>query len=201
MIELTRVIGLTGSIATGKSTVAKLFKNKKIPIVDSDVISREIVHQNQSAYHQIVHQFGVGILQKDQSINRKKLASLIFSDPRKRHELNQIVHPIIIEEIIKERDQFIVEKEPLIVLDIPLLYELDLVHLVDKVVVVYTSYKNQLWRLMKREKLDESEANKRIEAQMDIEEKRKLADYVINNNDSLEKTEEQFEQLLIQLLS
>lgn len=201
MIELTRVIGLTGSIATGKSTVAKLFKNKKIPIVDSDVISREIVHQNQSAYHQIVHQFGVGILQKDQSINRKKLASLIFSDPRKRHELNQIVHPIIIEEIIKERDQFIVEKEPLIVLDIPLLYELDLVHLVDEVVVVYTSYKNQLWRLMKREKLDESEAKKRIEAQMDIEEKRKLADYVINNNDSLEKTEEQFEQLLIQLLS
>ena len=201
MIELTRVIGLTGSIATGKSTVAKLFKNKKIPIVDSDVISREIVHQNQSAYRQIVHQFGVGILQKDQSINRKKLASLIFSDPRKRHELNQIVHPIIIEEIIKERDQFIVEKEPLIVLDIPLLYELDLVHLVDEVVVVYTSYKNQLWRLMKREKLDESEAKKRIEAQMDIEEKRKLADYVINNNDSLEKTEEQFEQLLIQLLS
>jgi len=198
---LTRVIGLTGSIATGKSTVAKLFKNKKTPIVDSDVISREIVHQNQSAYHQIVHQFGVGILQKDQSINRKKLASLIFSDPRKRHELNQIVHPIIIEEIIKERDQFIVEKEPLIVLDIPLLYELDLVHLVDEVVVVYTSYKNQLSRLMKREELDKLEAKKRIEAQMDIEEKRKLADYVINNNDSLEKTEEQFEQLLIQLLS
>lgn len=154
------VIGLTGSIATGKSTIAKLFKKEGIPLVDADLISRQIVEPGREAYQKIITVFGQDILARDQSIDRKKLAELIFSDQEKRDQLNRILHPIIIEQIIQERDRLINQDEQLIILDIPLLFELQLDDLVDRTIVVYTSPIQQLQRLKNRDNLTEEQAKK-----------------------------------------
>lgn len=190
------VLGLTGSIATGKSTVAGLFAREKIPIVDADLIARQVIEPGQRAYNEVVQVFGRDILMDDQSINRGKLGALIFNNQQKRDQLNQIVHPVIIDQLIAERDRLIKSGHPLIVLDIPLLYELDLVELVDQVVVVYTTAENQLARLMARDQLTEAEAKQRINSQLSIEEKKQRANYLIDNNSSKEETEAQFLQLL-----
>lgn len=193
------VLGLTGSIATGKSTVAGLFSREKIPIVDADLIARQVLEPGQRAYKDVVQAFGRDILMSDQSINRAKLGALIFNDQQKRDQLNQIVHPVIIDQLIAERDRLIKAGHPLIVLDIPLLYELDLVELVDQVVVVYTTVENQFARLMARDQLTETEAKQRINSQLSIEEKKQRANYMIDNNSSKEETEAQFQQLLARL--
>lgn len=193
---MTKVLGLTGSIATGKSTVAQLFIRENIPIIDADQISHQVIEPNQRAYQQVLRAFGDDILSSDQKINRKKLAELIFNDKAKRDLLNQIVHPIIIDQLIEERDRLISEGHALVVLDIPLLYELNLTNLVDKVIVVYTTRKTQLDRLMHRDQLTKLEAEQRINSQISIEEKKQKADYVIDNNGTKEVTAEQFEQLL-----
>ncbi|HHU18783.1 MAG TPA: dephospho-CoA kinase [Bacilli bacterium] len=195
------IVGLTGSIATGKSTVAALFAREEIPIVDADLIARQVIEPGQRAYDQVVQAFGHEILAHDQSINRAKLGQMIFNDQKKRAQLNQIVHPVIIEQLIKDRDRLIKAGHPLIVLDIPLLYELDLVHLVDRVVVVYSTVENQLARLMVRDQLSEREAQQRIDTQISIDEKKQRADYIIDNNGSKQQTETQFQQLLEILLS
>lgn len=193
------VLGLTGSIATGKSTVAGLFARAKVPIVDADLIARQVIEPGQRAYNEVVQAFGRAILMDDQSINRGKLGALIFNNQQKRDQLNQIVHPVIIDKLIAERDRLIKAGHPLIVLDIPLLYELDLVELVDEIVVVYTTVENQLARLMARDQLTEIEAKQRIDSQLSIEEKKQRANYMIDNNSSKEETEAQFQQLLARL--
>ena len=193
------VLGLTGSIATGKSTVAGLFAREKIPIVDADLIARQVIEPGQRAYNEVVQVFGRDILMDDQSINRGKLGALIFNNQQKRDQLNQIVHPVIIDQLIAERDRLIKSGHPLIVLDIPLLYEIDLVELVDQVVVVYTTVENQLARLMARDQLTKTEAKQRINSQLSIEEKKQRANYMIDNNSSKEETEAQFQQLLARL--
>lgn len=190
------VVGLTGSIATGKSTVVTLFAREEIPIVDADVIAHQVIEPGQRAYDQIVQEFGRDILANDQSISRAKLGNMIFNDKKKRDQLNQIVHPVIIDQLIEERDRLIKAGHELIVLDIPLLYELNLVNLVDRVVVVYSTPDNQLARLMARNQLAEREAQQRIDAQMSINEKKRRADYVIDNNCSKQQTETHFQQLL-----
>lgn len=193
------VLGLTGSIATGKSTVARLFVREKIPIVDADLIARQVLEPGQRAFKNVVQAFGRDILRSDQSINRGELAALIFNNQQKRDQLNQIVHPVIIDQLIAERDRLIKAGHPLIVLDIPLLYELDLVKLVDEIVVVYTTVENQLTRLMARDQLTETEAKQRIDAQISIEDKKQRADYIIDNNKTKQITEDQFQQLLARL--
>lgn len=195
------VVGLTGSIATGKSTVAALFAREEVPIVDADLIARQVIEPGQRAYDQVVQAFSREILASDQSINRAKLGNVIFNDQKKRDQLNRIVHPVIIDQLTMERDRLIKAGYPLIVLDIPLLYELDLVHLVDRVVVVYSTAENQLARLMVRDQLSEREAQQRIDTQISINEKKQRADYIIDNNGSKQQTETQFQQLLEILLS
>ncbi|GAA4079462.1 dephospho-CoA kinase [Amphibacillus indicireducens] len=195
------IVGLTGSIATGKSTVAALFAREEIPIVDADLIARQVIEPGQRAYDQVVQAFGHEILAHDQSINRVKLGQMIFNDQKKRAQLNQIVHPVIIEQLIEDRDRLIKAGHPLIVLDIPLLYELDLAKLVDRVVVVYSTTENQLIRLMARDQLSEREAQQRIDTQISIDEKKQRADYIIDNNGTKQQTETQFHQLLEILFS
>lgn len=196
---MTIVLGLTGSIATGKSTVAKLLKKEGIPIIDADQISRQIVEPGNEAYQRMVSAFGHDILATDQSIDRKKLAEIIFNNQEKRDQLNEIVHPIIIAQMIKERDRLIAEDHRLIILDIPLLFELKLMKLVEKVIVVYTSPEQQLERLQNRDDLTEEQARQRITSQMSIDEKAKRADFIIDNNDSKQETTQQCYRLIAHL--
>lgn len=192
------VIGLTGGIATGKSTVSRMLKDRDVPVVDADVIAREVVQPGEPAYRKIVDLFGKEILLESGEIDRKKLGKVIFAEEEKRKQLNQIVHPAVREQMLATRDQLIAAGKDLVVLDIPLLFESKLVHFVEKVVVVYVKEEIQLKRLMDRDNSTSEEAMSRINAQLSIEEKARLADKVIDNSGTREETERQLNDLLEQ---
>lgn len=191
------IIGLTGSIATGKSTVSLMFDDFNIPIIDADKVAREVVKPGELAYKQIVDQFGHQILRADKTLNREMLGEIVFADKVKRDQLNKIVHPAVREKMIEKRDAYLQAKAPCVVLDIPLLYENNLTYLVDKTIVVYADEDVQLRRLMERNEYTEEEAIQRIQAQMPVKEKAKKADAVIDNNGSKYKTYKQLEKILM----
>lgn len=193
---MSLIIGLTGSIASGKSTVSSMLTQFNIPIIDADLISRQIVSPGEKAYHQIVQSFGEAILARDKTINRKQLGNLIFSNEAKRQQLNEIMHPAIREEMMKQKDAYVSEGNPCVVLDIPLLFENNLTYLVDKIIVVYVDEDTQLKRLMERDQSTVEEATQRIKSQISINKKVELADAVINNNGSITHTRAQLEQIL-----
>ncbi|MBR8664093.1 dephospho-CoA kinase [Bacillus paralicheniformis] len=193
---MTLVIGLTGGIASGKSTVAQMFQQCGITVVDADVIAKEAVEQGMPAYQKIVETFGQGVLLETGGIDRRKLGEIVFTNEEKRMQLNAIVHPEVRKMMIKQRDEAIRGGERFVVLDIPLLYESGLEHLTDKVIVVWVPMELQLERLMKRNRLTEDEALNRIHAQHSLDEKKKKADAVIDNSGSLKDTEAQLHQLL-----
>ncbi|WP_042223258.1 dephospho-CoA kinase [Oceanobacillus manasiensis] len=195
---MTLIIGLTGSIATGKSTVSHMFEDLNIPVIDADKISREVVNPHEAAYNKIVDTFGERILQDDKMIDRSKLGSIIFNDESMRKKLNNIVHPAVREKMITKRDAYVKEGLPIVVLDIPLLFESKLTHLVDKTVVVSVKEEVQLERLMNRNNYTVEEATQRIQSQLSIIEKEEMADIVIDNNGTKQQTYEQLEQLLQQ---
>lgn len=185
---MTLVIGLTGGIASGKSTVATMFTNLKIPLIDADKIAREVVLPGTETYEKIVATFGRGILHEDKTLNRQKLGAIIFADDEKRKQLNALIHPAIRRQMISERDAYVQTDEPCIVLDIPLLFESKLTHYVEKIIVVYVDEQTQLKRLIKRDHLTETEARQRIDAQMPLKDKAEQADVVIDNNGTIEQT-------------
>lgn len=193
---MTLVIGLTGSIGTGKSTVAKMFKQLGIPVIDADEIARLVVEPGKEAYEKIVETFGEDILQKDRTLDRKKLGAIVFNDEEKRKQLNGIVHPAIRKEMLRQRDEYLEQHAPCVVLDIPLLYESKLEHFVDKVIVVKTSPEVQLERISARDDLSKEEALKRINAQIDVAKKAEWADAVIDNDGTIEETERQLKDIL-----
>lgn len=190
------IIGLTGSIASGKSTISAMFAKLQIPVVDADKISREVVDPGKEAYEMIVQEFGEEILQADKMIDRKKLGSIVFTDEVKRKQLNQIVHPAVRIEMLRQRNDFIAAGEKCVVLDIPLLFESKLTHFVDKTLVVSVDEKTQLSRLMTRDDSSESEAKQRIQSQIPINEKAALADAVIDNSGTKQTSYEQLEKIL-----
>src|SRR5690625_16065 len=124
-MKVTIIIGLTGSIGTGKSTIAKMMRQFNIPIVDADLIAREVVEPGKTAYEAIVATFGDDIVQADRTLDRKKLGAIVFQDEAKRKQLNEIVHPEIRKEMIRQRDEYIQKGAKAVVLDMPLLYERD----------------------------------------------------------------------------
>ncbi|RDW16314.1 dephospho-CoA kinase [Oceanobacillus arenosus] len=190
------VIGLTGSIASGKSTVSFMFNDFQIPVIDADKISRDVVEPGEAAYERIVAAFGEAIVREDKTLDRKKLGSIIFAEEEKRLALNHIVHPEVRKQMMKQRDALIAAGVRCVVLDIPLLFESKLTALVDKTIVVYVDEAVQLQRLMERDGFTEQAAKQRIASQLPVKEKAKLADAVINNNGSKQESYEQLEQIL-----
>ncbi len=195
------IVGLTGGIVSGKTTVAKVFKELGAKIIDVDIIAREIVHPQQKAWFKIVEYFGEDILKENKEINRKKLAQIVFSNQEKLDLLNQITHPEIIL-LIKRQLNKIKDcsyRNVVCIIDAPLLFEAHIEGMMDKIIVVYLNRENQIKRLILRDNLSKDEAMKRIKAQMPIEEKIKLADYVIDNNLSIKKTKKQILKLWTEL--
>lgn len=190
------IIGLTGSIASGKSTVAKMFADLKIPIVDADKVARVVVEPGRETLQQIAAQFGDEVILKDGHMDRKKVGDLIFHDPTKRKQLNDIIHPAIRKEMLRQRDEYLSDGHPHVVMDIPLLFESGLQSYVENILVVSVSEENQLKRLMARNDLTEQEARARISSQLPISVKEKGADAVIYNNDSVASTKEQLHYIL-----
>ena len=194
------VAGLTGGIATGKSTVAAIFEEAGARLIDADRIAREAVRKGSPAHRDIVAHFGMDVLLGDGEIDRKRLAAIIFNNPAAQRALEHIVHPQVKQEVDR-RVALIRRQAPdaLIILDIPLLFEAGMQRGLDAVIVVYAPEHLQLARLMARDGLTEPEALARIRAQMPIESKRALATRVIDNAGSREQTRQQALEIYRQL--
>ncbi|MDV2885897.1 dephospho-CoA kinase [Alkalihalophilus pseudofirmus] len=190
------LIGLTGGIASGKSTVSNWLSEHGYPIIDADKIARDVVEPGMGAYEAIVGQFGREILFEDGTINRKKLGSIIFKDEKKRSELNQIVHPAVRREMLAQKDRYEAEGHETIIFDIPLLFESNLFHLVDRVMLVYVDKQTQLNRLLDRDQAGSEDAKARIASQLPLEDKKSRADYIIDNSGSLEETFQQLKNVI-----
>ncbi len=186
-----KTIGLTGSVATGKSTVSNMIQHAGIPLVDADIAARKVVEPGTEGLKEIVAYFGEEILLADGTLDRAKLGEIIFKDKEKREKLNEITHPRVKDYMLEARERFFRAGEELVFFDIPLLFESHLESLVDQIVVVWTTPETELKRLMERNNLTKEEALRRIESQMGIDEKARKADFVIDNNESLEKTQKQ----------
>lgn len=193
---MTYILGLTGGIATGKSTVSRYFSDKGYAVVDADVVARRVVEPGTEGLANIVAHFGTEIIQKDGTLNREKLGVMIFSDAEKRETLNNLLSAQIRRTIMADTETLVNANQPLIVLDIPLLYEAGYETHCDAVMVVYTTEAVQLERLMARNNLTEEEALNRIASQEPIETKKDRADIVIDNNGPLNHTYEQVETWL-----
>lgn len=180
-------VGLTGGIASGKSTVSAILREHNIPVIDADIIAREVVELGKEAYNQIVKCFGRDILEEDGTLNRSALGEIVFNDEQKRQQLNAIVHPAVRKEMLSKRDHYL-QHERNVILDIPLLFESNLTHLVDKVLLVYVDEEIQLKRLIERNGFSEREALARIKAQDPLKDKVAKSDEIINNNGSKEET-------------
>jgi dephospho-CoA kinase len=190
------IIGLTGGIASGKSTVSQMLLDMGIPVIDADIEARNVVAIGQKAYHQIVDTFGKEILSENGELDRVKLGSIVFHDEGKRLQLNAIVHPAVRERMSLEKVRLLNFGHHVVVLDIPLLFESRLTQLVEKTILVFVDEKVQLQRLMARNQLTVSDATARIQSQMSLRDKIKLADEVINNNGTIEETKIQLIRIL-----
>jgi dephospho-CoA kinase len=193
------IIGLTGGIASGKSTVSHMISDEGVPVVDADVISRDVVKPGKIAYHQIIDHFGLAILKQDGQINREKLGEIIFNDEKERRVLNQIIHPRVRKELKDQADALQSEGHPIVILDIPLLIEGELFQLVDKILLVYVPKSVQLKRLKERNNYTEEEALKRINSQLSLDKKKTYATFIIDNSSDLTHTREQVTTLLNKL--
>ena len=187
-----QVVGVTGGIASGKSLVLNTFMTLGAYAIDCDALSREVVIPCSKAWREIVNFFGKGILKNDLEIDRKKLRGIVFGDSEKLDVLEKIIHPEVRRKCM-ERVEAIKKMEPnaLVVIDVPLLMELGIQKEFDKVIVVYVSEEVQIRRVMERDGVTKEEAKKTIELQMPLRDKLKFADFVINNEGTLEETEKQ----------
>lgn len=195
---MSLTIGLTGGIASGKSTVSKMLTDLGIPVIDADIEARLAVEQGETAYNDIVRYFGEDILNQEGNIDREKLGSIVFHDEEKRNALNSFVHPAVRERMLVKVERAKQNSEKAIVLDIPLLIEGNLQYMADKILLVYVNEETQLQRLMERNQYSKEEALARIKSQMPIGEKIKYADQVIDNNGTIAETKQQLEQILAQ---
>lgn len=190
------IIGLTGSIASGKSTVSNMLKGFGYPIIDADLVARDVVEKGTKTLEAIKEFFGEEIITENGELNREKLGGIIFSSPSKRKQLNDIIHPAIRGEMLRQKEELIQEGCDPIIMDIPLLFESKLQHYVDKILVVTVTEEIQLSRLMDRNNYSLEEAKARIQSQLPLSIKEKGADVVIYNNETLESTEKQLKKIL-----
>ncbi|KAJ3999573.1 dephospho-CoA kinase [Lentinula boryana] len=193
------VIGLTGGIATGKSTVSKLLKERHVPVIDADVIARQVVEPGTSGLAKIVKTFGDGILLPDGQLDRKALGSIIFNDEQKRKQLNAIVHPAVRREMFLGVVKYWLKGHRICVMDVPLLIEGPLWKLVYKVVLVYCPPDIQLQRLMLRDNSTQEDASSRLNSQIPIDDKLRYADDRIDNLGGIEELNAKIDEFVIGL--
>ncbi|WP_085523129.1 dephospho-CoA kinase [Tuberibacillus sp. Marseille-P3662] len=188
-------VGLTGGIASGKSTVTNMIQAWDIPVIDADQISREVVEPGERGLERIVNTFGEHVLHEDGTLDRPALGEIIFNDDAKRKELNDIVHPEVRQRMNEHEEAYADNGEHALVLDIPLLIENGLTDGFDKVLLVYIPRQLQIERLMERDGRGEDDALSRIESQMPLSDKRPYADQTIDNSGDLTHTKQQLESI------
>lgn len=196
-----KLIGLTGGIASGKSTVSAILRRLGAQVIDADALAREIVKPHQPAWNEIVTRFGKEILQSDQTLDRKKMRKLVFDEPSARKQLEAITHPKIRRLAQEKIAESAATGAPLVVYEAPLLFETGIHLWLRPVILVACDTAVQKQRLRLRDNLTEAEIEQHLRAQMNLEEKRKLADYVIENNGTPEELESTVKRLVHVILS
>ena len=184
------IIGLTGGIASGKSTVSKYLAEKGFKVYDADKIAKDI-SEKKLVQEEIIATFGDKILEENRNIDRKKLKEIVFEDKEKLKQLNAIIHPKVIDFYKKLKEK---NTDEIIIFDVPLLFESGIEKFCDKILVVISDYEIQLNRIVERDKIDRDLAEKIIKSQLSNEERIKKADVVIENNSSLEDLFEKVER-------
>ena len=179
---MTKLVGLTGGIASGKSTVSKMLSQVGFPIVDADLVVHRLQQPGQPGFERLVDQFGQSILTAAGQLDRQRLGQMAFSNADTRQELNRVMQPLIRDTIFDQINDLKKAGMPAIILDAPLLFEQQYDEDCDLVVVVAVNYENQLVRLMARDNYSRVEAKERVDSQMPLSQKEKLADLVIDNN-------------------
>ena len=198
------IVGLTGGIVGGKSTVASMFKDLGVKIVDADKLGHSVILPYRPAWKKIIRLFGKDFLRKDLTIDREKLGKIVFTNQTLLKKLNEITHPEIIKLIKKEINlakNKTYSQEKVLIIDAALIYEAKIDRLMDKIIVVYIDEDEQVKRLIRRNNLSKEEALHRIKSQMSTKEKVKMADYIIDNSSSLDKTKKQVEKIWKNLVS
>lgn len=195
---MVRIIGITGGIASGKSTVTDFLRQQGYQVIDADQVVHELQELGGRLYEALLSAFGSAILQEDGRLDRPKLGAMIFGDPELLGQSSQIQNQIIREELADRRD-LLAETEDFFFMDVPLLFELQYEDWFDQIWLVDVTKETQLSRLMTRNGLSQEEAAKRIAAQLSLQEKRKRADVLIDNNGSLEETRQQIRHALQKL--
>ena len=191
-----KLIGLTGGIASGKSTVAAILRRLGASIVNADELSREVVQPGQDAWNEITKSFGSDILQEDMTLDRKKLRKIVFDNPEARKKLEAIVHPRVRALAEKRISELAASGSSVIVYEVPLLFEAQIHLWLRPVILVACDIETQKKRLLERDHLTELEAQQHLDARMSLEEKRKLADSVIENDGTLEELEQDVRAVL-----
>ncbi|MBA3063644.1 MAG: dephospho-CoA kinase [Atribacteria sp.] len=198
------IVGLTGGIVGGKSTVASMFKDLGAKIIDADKLGHSVILPHRPAWKKIVNLFGKDILRNNLTIDREKLGKTVFTNQTLLKKLNEITHPEIIKMIKKEIDlvkNTTHNQGKILIIDAALIYEAKIDRLMDKIIVVYINEDEQVKRLTERNNLSKEEALQRIKSQIPMKEKVKMADYVIDNSSSLNKTKKQVEKIWEELMS
>ena len=191
-----KVIGLTGNFGSGKSTVAKMFKDLGAEVIDADIVARSIVEPTMPVWNEIVEYFGVEVLKEDQTLDREKIANIVFNNEEKRQKLNSITHPRIVEEIHRFIDKCKSKKIEVVIVEASLIVEKGgMKDLLDKLIVVSVDEAIQLERVIQRDKISKDEALSRIKSQMPISEKISHADIIIYNSSSLDETRKQVQKI------
>jgi len=201
---MTLIVGLTGGIVSGKSTVALIFKNLGAKIVNADKLGHNVILPHRLAWKKITRLFGKDVLRNDLTIDREKLGKTVFANQTLLEKLNEITHPEIIKMIKKEIDlakNATHNQGKILIIDAALIYEAKIDRLMDKIIVVYINEDEQVNRLTKRNNLSKREALQRIKSQMPMKEKVKMADYVIDNSSSLDEMKEKVEIIWQELMS
>ena len=191
-----KLLGLTGGIASGKSTVAAILRRLGAAIINADELSREVVQPEQDAWKEIITAFGPDILQEDKTLDRRKLRKIVFDNPEARKKLEAIIHPRVRALAERRISELAVAGNSIIVYEVPLLFEGQIHLWLRPVILVACEIETQKKRLVERDHLTEIEAKQHLDAQMSLEEKRRLADYVIENDGNLKDLEQQVRAVL-----
>lgn len=192
-------VGLTGGIASGKSTVTRILRQQGVPVIDADELAREVVKSGTDGHAEVVKAFGPGSVSADGELNRKEIGMKVFADRTKLEVLERIIHPRVRALCLREKNQLAAAGNAIAFYDVPLLFEKKLESSFDQIVVVTCEPQIQIDRLMKREGFSEDEAIRRIAAQLPLEQKIKAAHFTIHNNGSMIDLEKQVDDLLKRL--
>jgi dephospho-CoA kinase len=190
------LLGVTGGVASGKTTVVRMLEQLGAPVIDFDLLSRDVVEPGKPAWKEIVAYFGEQVLLEDRTLDRKKLSEVVFRDMEKRKKLEGFIHPRVFEEFIRLVKE-VTSKDPNVIIqvDVPLMIEINLQYVFHKVLLVYMPEEMQIERLIKRDRISQEMARNMIRSQLPIEEKKGYADFIVDNSGTLEETRRQVEEI------